>query len=154
RYVRLATRAAEEQDSERPQYLVPPQLDLLVKFWAERKPAKAWALRHHKGFERAKAFLDESDRHRRDLELEKANRLAEEPRQQKALADAIAKRAYTRKRALAGSVLGVLIFIGGGFALRNAWQQKTRLESLLIGAKLYAVPEGNVEARLQLAAEV
>ena len=61
-YVRLATRAAEEQDSERPQYLVPPQLDLLLKFWADRNPPMAWAVRHHKGYERAKAFLDESEK--------------------------------------------------------------------------------------------
>ena len=73
RYVRLATRAAEEQGSERPQFLVPPQLDLLLKFWADRDPPMAWAVRHHKGYERAKAFLDESEKFRRKREQEKAN---------------------------------------------------------------------------------
>jgi WD40 repeat protein len=154
RYMRLATRAAEEQSSEHPQYLVPPLLDLLLKFWAERNPSRVWALRHHKGYERAKAFLDESERHRRAREQEEANRRTEESRQKQALEDAVAKRARTRQRAAVTVAFAATILFGGGFALWNAWEQEERLEALLIAAKLPSVPEGEIEARLQLAAEV
>ena len=154
RYVRLATRAAEEQGSERPQFLVPPQLDLLLKFWAEQGPAHGLGRRHHKGYERAKGFLDESEKFRRKREQEKANWEADEARQKQALADAVAKRAHTRRRAFVGSILAVTILVGGGLALRNALEQGARLEALLIGARLASVPESNIEARLQLTAEV
>ena len=224
RYLRLANRAAEEQGAARPQYIVPPQLDLLLKFWAERKPPRAWALRHHAGYERAKAFLDESGAHRRAMETEDANRRAAEARQKQDLADAIARTARTKRRVLIGSSIGIVMIGLGGFALWDAlertallakqnWQlaqqteqlaqqtdqlekqtdtlndqatqlqsktndltkynsklqmqteqleeQRSRLEeegnrlaALLLAAKVSNIPETNVEARLQLAAEV
>ncbi len=153
RYRRLATRAAEEHDSERPQYLVPPQLDMLVRFWADRNPPKAWAVRHHPGYEQAKAFLDESEKQRRAREREEADRQAEESRQKQALADAVAKRMSTRRRALVGSVLAVAILAVGGFVLWSALVQGRRLQGLLFSAKSTSIPEANVGARLQLAVE-
>ena len=154
RYLRLATRAAEEQGSARPQYLMPPQLDLLVKFWAERKPSRAWGLRHHKGYERAKAFLDESEQNRRVMEDEEANRRAEESRQKQELARAISKR--RRMGWQAGGVVGVLVAVVVIVVLAwsNAIEQGRRLEALALAAKLPAIPEGQIETRLQLAAEV
>jgi len=152
RYVRLAARAADEQSSDRPQYLEPPQLDLLVKFWADRNPSRLWAVRHHPGYEGAKAFLDESER--RQLERERARREAEEAQHQQVLADAAAKRARIRRRVLVGSILCVTIAVVGGLALRNALRQGARLEALLLAARLENVPESNIEGRLQLAAEV
>jgi len=154
RYLRLATRAAEERGSERPQYLVPPQLDLLVKFWADRRPPRVWALRHHAGYDGAKAFLEESQAHRRRYEQEKANHQAEESRQKQALADALAKRTRTRTRAVVGLALGVVLLVGGSFALQRARVQTHNLETALIPSRAATVPEADIRARLQLAAEL
>jgi WD40 repeat protein len=147
RYVRLATRAAEEQGSEHPQYLVPPQLDLLLKFWAERNPSRVWALRHHKGYERAKAFLDESEQHRRARERQESDRQAEESRQKQALANADAKR----RRAWALTALAAVIIVVGGLELRRTFEAQRRLQGLLLVAKSTSIPEANFGARLQLA---
>ena len=48
------------------------------------------------------------------------------------------------------SIVTVSTLVAGTFVLRNALAQGARLEALLLAAKLEALPEDNVEARLQL----
>jgi hypothetical protein len=148
RYVRIATRAADEQGSDHPDYFAPPVLPILVTFWRDRNPPRAWAIRHHPGYDAAKAFLEESERHQQAIEKEEADEQArEEARRQQALVDAITKRKRARLATFITITVATLVILG----VFNLWmlarrqarilaEQGTRLEAMIIAARLLEVP--------------
>ena len=138
-YLRIATRAADEEGSASPDYFAMPLLGLLEKFWKERQPTRAWAVRHHPGFEAARAFLEASSEHQRHEDV-KANR-------------------RVRLR-LAVAVLALIVIVAGGFAFR-LYLSNARLDaqSRVLAGQVIAARAANttadtdLETRTQLAAE-
>ena len=116
-----------------------PLLGLLEKFWKERQPTRAWAVRHHPGFEAARAFLEASSEHQRHEDV-KANR-------------------RVRLR-LAVAVLALIVIVAGGFAFR-LYLSNARLDaqSRVLAGQVIAARAANttadtdLETRTQLAAE-
>lgn len=152
-YLRIATRAADEEHATQPDYFAPPLLGVLVKFWAERKPPRAWARRHHEKYDLAREFLAASQRHQQVLDDTAA-------RQNRELAEAVAKRARTRERAYFGAAVALALLLGGSLALKNALDQRSALaaqgkvlEAQLMAAKAAGIHDANIESRLQVAAE-
>ena len=124
-YRRLARRAAlyPEQVGE----LRDPELQLALDWREENKPTKTWAERHHRGFEAAMAFLDESEA----LRAREAKKKEEQQ-----------KRELERKNArIFAMVVGMafLIAVGLGFyafTQRNQAKKDARLAtSIMLAAQ-------------------
>ena len=91
---------------------MPPLLPVLEKFWNDRQPPRAWAVRHHPGYEEARAFLDASGRNQKATD-------EEEFRAANELATANAKRARAKERTRMAIAVLVLVVLAGGWFVKT-----------------------------------
>lgn len=134
-YKRLAATALLYPEKEPP--LRDPALQVALKWAEEANPNQAWAQRYHPAFEKAMAFLKESEEIRESEAADREKQLQNQLAQAKALADTTQKAIIAeqqRAQAQAKSarlffwftiILGVLLFVAVGTSV-YAWTQKQK----------------------------
>ena len=148
-YLRIATRAADEAGADRPDYFQMPLLGVLEKFWKDRQPTRAWAMRHHRGYDQARDFLEASGTNQRDVDKTRARSDREALRRAR-------RRAQLRLTFAALvtilAVVGVLLWRYSQ-TNRNLDVQRQQLAAEVIASKAATTAESDIETRTQLAAE-